>query len=85
MSKVCKDCEGDILPGKRWGYATLCAECDTPETTNRSMGIVIADGKTDYYVEVVRNPSDRDVEAIKAIGKAWDPRSQLKAINKVSS
>ena len=85
MAKICISCESDISSSKKWGYSTLCKDCDEPESTNKSMGILIADGKTDYHFQIVANPSASDVNAIRAIGRAWDPRSQLKSINKVSS
>jgi hypothetical protein len=84
MPKLCHECEDEISKSKKWGYATLCSDCDQPESTSRSMGILIADGKTDYHFQVIKNPSPRDVENIRSIGRAWDPRSQLKSINKVS-
>ena len=83
--KNCTQCDIQINARKKWGYATLCEDCDSPEKVNKSMGILIADGKTDYHFQVIRNPSDSDAQAIKAIGRAWDPRSQLRAVNKVSS
>jgi hypothetical protein len=49
------------------------------------MAVMIADGKTDYHIRIVKNPSNREAEAIRAAGLAHDPRSQLRAINKVSS
>lgn len=82
--RECKACGGDVLPNKRWGYVNLCEECDKPNLVRKSMGIVIADGKTDYYVQIVRNPSEEDAEYIRSVGRAWDPRTQLKSINKVS-
>lgn len=84
MSKVCKVCNLDMDTPKKWGYANLCDDCDAPETVRRSMGIVIADGKTDYHIQVVKNPSAEDAEFIRSVGRAWDPRTQLKSINKVS-
>lgn len=83
--KLCKECECDISPRKKWGYAHLCEVCDDPETINKSMGVMIADGKTDYHFEIVTNPSDETAASIRASGLAHDPRSQLRAINKVSS
>ncbi len=80
----CKECGIKVSIHKKWGYATLCASCDEPETVRRSMGIVIADGKTDYHVQIVRNPSESDVDFIRSVGRAWDPRTQLKGVNKVS-
>lgn len=81
---LCKVCEENVSRAKKWGYANLCEYCDTEETINKSMGIMVADGKTDYHVQVVRNPSNEAAAAIKAAGIAHDPRTQLRAINKVS-
>jgi hypothetical protein len=80
---VCKICELDF-GSKKWGYANICGDCDESTAVNKSMAILIADGKTDYHFQIIRNPSDQDAAAISAIGRAWDPRSQLRAINKVS-
>lgn len=83
--KKCKECEYDISPRKKWGYANVCELCDQPESINKSMGVMIADGKTDYHFEIVENPSNVTAAKIRASGLAHDPRSQLSAINKVSS
>ncbi len=80
---TCKECGADFPP-KRWGYANVCSDCDESRDINKSMAILIADGKTDYHFQIIQNPSDADAAAISAIGRAWDPRSQLRAINKVS-
>lgn len=80
----CKSCGADIHD-KKWGYVNMCKECDTPERVNKSMAVMIADGKTDYYIKIVNNPSNEEAEAIRVAGLAHDPRSQLRAINKVSS
>jgi len=82
--KLCKECDDEIPTSKRWGYATLCGECDTEETTAKTLGVLIADGKTDYHIQLIVNPSDKDAEFVRAAGRAWDPRSQLSAIRKVS-
>lgn len=83
--RECRCCGIDIERIKKWGYANLCIDCDTPETTNKSMAVMIADGKTDYHIQIIANPSDSQVQSIRAAGLSHDPRSQLKAINKVSS
>lgn len=82
--RSCKECEIEISPKKRWGYVNLCADCDTGEKVNKSMGVMIADGKTDYHVQVVRNPTNNQAAMIRSAGLAHDPRTQLRAINKVS-
>jgi hypothetical protein len=82
--KMCKECECDIPKGKRWGYAHLCDLCDSEDRVNKSVGVLIADGKTDYHFQVVQNPSKELAASIRSAGLAHDPRTQLKAINKVS-
>lgn len=82
---LCKECGSNVGKNKKWGFANICEYCDDKERVNKSMGIMIADGKTDYHVQIVRNPSSQDVEMIQRIGRAWDPRSQLTSINKVSN
>ena len=84
MAKICKECDGDIL-NKKWGYANLCSDCDSKEKVNKSMGVLVADGKTDYHIQVIANPSNQQASIIRSAGLAHDPRTQLKAINKVSS
>lgn len=82
--KTCVECEGDIFSSKKWGYSTLCAECDVSEKVNKSVALLIADGKTDYHFEIIQNPSKELAANVRSIGMAHDPRTQLKAINKVS-
>lgn len=82
--KICVECEGDIATSKKWGYYTLCAECDVGEKVNKSVALLIADGKTDYHFMIINNPSEELAASIRSIGLAHDPRTQLKAINKVS-
>jgi len=84
MRRACVECECDISSSKRWGFANLCGDCDQPESTSRTLAVVIADGKTDYHIQLIRNPSKADAEFIRSVGRAWDPRTQLKSINKVS-
>lgn len=84
-NRTCISCDDFIPHTKRWGFYNLCDACDDVEEVTKSMGVMIADGKTDYHVQVVRNPSPSDVKLIQQIGRAWDPRSQLVSINKVSS
>lgn len=84
MARECRECGINVSSSKRWGYANLCSDCDEPETTSKSMGVMIADGKTDYHIQIVHNPSAEQASAIRAAGLAHDPRTQLRAINKVS-
>ena len=81
--RECKEC-GDKITNKKWGYTTLCRLCDEPESVNKSMGVMIADGKTDYHFQIVHNPSNTQAAMIRSAGISHDPRTQLRAINKVS-
>ena len=84
-NKMCRECEFEFDPStKRTGYANLCSDCDSPEPVRKSMGVMIADGKTDYHFQIVHNPSAKEADAIRSAGLAHDPRTQLRAINKVS-
>ena len=84
ISKMCSECETPIKP-KGWGFVHLCSLCDDRDSeVNKSMGVIIADGKTDYYTQVIASPSDTQAAMIRSAGLSHDPRTQLKAINKVS-
>jgi hypothetical protein len=83
--KDCKSCGIQVQKRKNWGYVNLCEDCDTDEPVNKSMAVMVADGKTDYHCKVIENPTNAEREAIRAAGAAHDPRSQLRAINKVSN
>lgn len=82
--KECLEC-GSAIGHKKWGFNNLCVFCDCKDNeVNKSMGVIIADGKTDYYTQVIKSPSDVQVSMIRSAGLSHDPRTQLKAINKVS-
>lgn len=84
MAKVCRECQGGI-GYKPWGFINLCASCDSRSAeVNKSMGVIIADGKTDYYTQIITSPSNTQAAMIRSAGTSHDPRTQLKAINKVS-
>jgi len=80
--QICADCGEFIEKIKRWGYSTLCECCDMPETTNKHVGVLIADGKTDYHIQLVRNPTVEQAAKIRSLGLAHDPRTQLRFTNK---
>jgi hypothetical protein len=84
IKRVCKECEEQISFAKTWGYANLCAICDEQVYEARHRGVLVADGKTDYHFQIVRNPSEYQANMIRSAGLAHDPRTQLKSINKVS-
>lgn len=81
--KMCKEC-GEKIADKKWGYVDLCKDCDEPEQVNKSMGVIVADGKTDYYTQIIHSPSNEQANLVRQAGSAHDPRTQLRAINKVS-
>lgn len=80
--KLCKDCGCDVPNAKRWGYVNLCDECDVPERSSKHRGVMIADGKTDYGIQLVRNPTDAQASKIESLGKAHDPRTQMRFTGK---
>jgi hypothetical protein len=83
--RECEICERSISRAKRWGFVHLCEQCDDRDgEVNKSMGVIIADGKTDYHTQVIHSPSDGQAALIRSAGRSFDPRTQLKAINKVS-
>ena len=73
----CKSCGDEMDKRKSWGYANVCEDCDEPEKVSKHIGVIIADGKTDYGVHLIRNPSKEQVEMVRALGKAVDPFAQL--------
>jgi hypothetical protein len=77
----CKECNHDFF-NKKWGFANLCDLCDEREYESKHMAVMIADGKTDYYFQLIRNPSPLQAEKIKSIGSAHDPRSQMRFTSK---
>lgn len=82
--KHCKSCGIQVQSRKKWGYVNLCEDCDGNEPVNKSMAVLVADGKSDYHFKICANPTDDQRAAIRAAGTAHDPRTQLRAINKVS-
>jgi hypothetical protein len=78
---TCKECDIEFKR-KPWGYANLCAECDTSQDEPKHMGVIIADGKTDYHFQLVRNPSPEVAEQIRSLGLVHDPRTQMRFTGK---
>jgi len=60
MSRFCKVCEVEINPRRvALGYKDTCPE---HSTASRYVGLVVAEGKTDYEVQILRDPETiRDV------------------------
>jgi hypothetical protein len=81
---LCKFCETEVSSKKKWGYRNICAECDDKEPVNKSVAVLIADGKTDYHFKIIQNPTKEQAAAVRLAGTAHDPRTNLRAINKVS-
>ena len=79
---LCRDCCFDMEKPKRWGYATLCDACDEARYEAKHVGVMIADGKTDYGIQLVRNPTKAQAEKIRSLGLAHDPRTQLRFTGK---
>lgn len=79
---LCKDCGFDMDKPKKWGYSNLCVECDAPSYESKHVGVMIADGKTDYGIQLVRNPTKAQAEKIRSLGLAHDPRTQMRFTGK---
>jgi hypothetical protein len=79
---VCRSCGFEVLNSKKWGYATLCEDCDVRGYEPKHVGVMIADGKTDYGIQLVRNPTKNQAEKIRSLGLAHDPRTQLRFTGK---
>lgn len=80
--RTCKDCKFVISKSKTWGYNNLCDCCDIEEQATRHVAVLIADGKTDYYFQLVRNPTTEQAAKIRSLGLAHDPRTQLRFTGK---
>lgn len=79
---ICKECGCDVDRRKRWGYSNLCDACDEMVYESKHVGVMIADGKTDYGIQLVRNPTRGQAEKIRSLGLAHDPRTQLRFTGK---
>lgn len=79
---ICRECSFEIDAPKRWGYANLCDACDELRYESKHVGVMIADGKTDYGIQLVRNPTRAQADKIRSLGLAHDPRTQLRFTGK---
>jgi hypothetical protein len=79
---MCRDCGFDIEKPKKWGYATVCDACDVALFEAQHVGVIVADGKTDYGIQLVRNPTKSQAEKIRSLGLAHDPRTQMRFTGK---
>ena len=79
---ICADCGDTISKIKTWGYANLCCYCDAYKYEPKHVAVIIADGKTDYHFQLIRNPTEFQTAKIKSLGLAHDPRTQLRFTGK---
>jgi len=79
---LCRDCGFEMQRPKKWGYAVLCDACDVSKYEAKHVGVMIAEGKTDYGIQLVRNPTQAQAEKIRSLGLAHDPRTQLRFTGK---
>jgi len=79
---LCRVCQTDMNFPKKWGYTNICDCCDTSEDETRHVAVMIADGKTDYHFELIRNPTEAQAAKIRSLGLAHDPRTQLRFTGK---
>ncbi len=80
--KLCSSCSYDIPLSKKWGYSNLCECCDSRDYESKHVAVMIADGKTDYHFQVVRNPTEQQAAKIRSLGLAHDPRTQMRFTGK---
>jgi len=79
---ICKKCEFEVF-NKKWGYANLCEDCDTPEKIRKSMAIItISESESDYSLEIVSNPTPKQVKLITVLNKVDDASAKLKSFIK---
>lgn len=78
----CRVCYTDMDAPKKWGYTNICEACDSGDDEPRHMAVMIADGKTDYHFELIRNPTEAQADKIRSLGLAHDPRTQLRFTGK---
>jgi hypothetical protein len=79
---ICKECDLEFNPKhKRGGYVNVCSHCDE-EDIEKTISVLRADGKTDYGIELVRNPTKEQVAYLKSINVAHDPRTQMRFTGK---
>lgn len=77
----CKICDIDMPKPKKTGYVNICADCDD-EDIEKTLSVMRADGKTDYGIELVRNPTKEQAAYLKSINVAHDPRTQMRFTGK---
>lgn len=79
---LCKICELEFNHKfKKTGYIDICTVCDE-EDIQKTLSVLRADGKTDYSIELVRNPTKEQASYLKSINVAHDPRTQLRFTGK---
>lgn len=79
---VCVECGEEIYKRKTWGYANMCSLCEPRGYEHKHIAVMIADGKTDYHFQLVRNPTEFQAAKIRSLGLAHDPRTQLRFTGK---
>lgn len=78
--RICKSCDCEFNPSqKRFGYATLCVECDDGDDVQKYMSVMRTDGKTDYDIEIVRDLTKEQAAELRAINIA---QAQLRLTSK---
>lgn len=69
MIRTCRDCELEFdskAARHRKGFINQCGDC--AEDVERTLGVLVTDGKSDYHVETLKNPHRRHVAFVKRQG-----------------
>lgn len=69
---TCKSC-GDEFdpkhPNNRGGYLNVCGNCGGRKDVVRTIGMIVATGKTDQFTQIIKNPSKEIAAFVKRQGK----------------
>lgn len=68
MLLTCKVCEGeysDKHPKHAGGHYLICGDCESKKDVKKTIGFTTSLGKTNYWTEIVKNPSKAVASAIR--------------------
>ena len=71
---TCKVCENEFdnqNPIHKSGYYGICGHCDPKKRKDvvRTIGMIVATGKTDQFTQIIKNPSKEIAAFVKRQGK----------------
>jgi len=68
MMLECKICEADYSdkhPKHAGGHHLICGDCESKKDVKKTIGFITSLGKTNYWLETVKNPSKAVASAIR--------------------